>query len=609
MRVSIGIVFVGVAIAASISFHVGAQTQTRLIAEAGRFTLDRRPIEIISGEMHYARVPREYWRDRLKKARAMGLNTISTYVFWNLHESAPGHFDFTGQKDVAAYIAMAGEEGLHVIVRPGPYVCAEWELGGYPAWLLADPAMILRSTDPKFTTPAAVWLDRLGRELEPLLSSHGGPIIAVQVENEYGSFDKDKDYLAWQLGALKHAGLGDVLLYTADGDAQLANGSIPDLPAVVNFGPGGATNAFARLEAFRPDGPFMSGEYWAGWFDQWGKPHHTTNAAQQTRELTWMLDRNYSVNLYMFHGGTTFGWMNGANIDNGHYLPQTSSYDYDSALDESGRPTPKFTAFREVIAAHTGDTLPDIPATPAPIVIPEFALKAAASLWPTLGKPVHVDAPRGMETFGQSYGDILYRTHVKGPIKGDLVLHDVRDYAQVYVNGTLAGTLDRRLPQASLPMDIPSGNVRLDILVENSGRVNYAKPLRDERKGITESVVLDGQTLTGWDVFTLPLSSTPTPKFSNASPDGPAFYRGTFELTATRDTFLDTHGWGKGTVWINGHQLGRFWEIGPQQTLYVPGPWLHRGTNEVIVFDLMRPNRRTMSGLAAPVLGELMPVK
>ncbi len=581
----------------------------RLAIANGQFLLGNRPLQIISGEMHYPRIPREYWRDRLRKARAMGLNTISTYVFWNLHEPAPGRYDFAGQNDVAAFIRLAQDEGLHVILRPGPYVCAEWDLGGYPAWLFADPAIVLRSTDERFTRPATRWLDRLGRELSPLLASRA--IVAVQVENEYGSFDKDKAYLDWQRDALVHAGFGDALLYTADGDVQLPNGTLPDLPAVVNFGPGSAENAFARLHAFRAGQgdapPMMSGEYWAGWFDQWGQPHHTTNASQQTRELTWMLDRGYSVNLYMFHGGTTFGFMNGANIDRGQYHPQTTSYDYDAALDESGRPAPKYQAFREAIAAHTGETPPPVPVSDATIAVPPFPLEGTASLWDELGRGVRVERPRSMETFGQSYGYILYRTTVSGPTRGELAIREVRDFAQVYVNGALAGTLDRRLGQDRLAIEIPTARARLDILVENSGRVNFAKPLREERKGITAAVSLDGRDLTGWKVFTLPMSSAPHPRFGARAASGPAFYRGTFELAATGDTFLDMRGWGKGTVWINGHHLGRFWNIGPQQTLYVPGPWLRRGVNDAIVFDLERPERQTLAGLAQPMLDRLQP--
>lgn len=605
----------------------GAQTGP-LTADSGHFALNGKPFQIIAGSMHYARVPREYWRDRMEKAKAMGLNTITTYVFWNFHEATPGHYDFSGQRDLAAYLRTAQEVGLHVILRPGPYVCAEWELGGYPGWLFADTGIVLRSTDPRFTLPAERWLDTLGRVVTPFLASRGGPIIAVQVENEYGSFDRDKDYLRWQLGALRHAGFRDVYLYTADGDVQLPNGTLPELPAVVNFGPGEADSAFARLARFKPGEPLMSGEYWAGWFDQWGRPHHTTNATEQTRELSWMLGKGYSVSIYMFHGGTTPGFMNGANIDGGHYHPQTSSYDYDAALDESGRPTPKYFMFRDAIAKATGIAPPPVPATPAPIAVPPFTLDEQASLWSDLERPDHVERPRNMERLGQSYGDILYRTRVPAADSGELVIRDVRDYAQVYVNGTLKGTLDRRLGEDRMPLAAPAG-AQLDILVENSGRVNFAKPLRTEEKGITHSVTLDGRELLGWDVYHWPMASVPEPRCHPAArtgdvddrgvcwtsiPDrassalaGPGYYRGTFTLTYTGDTFLDTRGWGKGTVWVNGHQLGRFWGIGPEQTLYVPGPWLHAGKNEVVVFDLLRPEHTTLQGLDHPILDDLRP--
>jgi beta-galactosidase len=576
---------------------------TRLTSGAGGFALDGRPLQILSGEMHYPRIPREYWRDRFRKARAMGLNTVSTYVFWNLHEPAPGRYDFSGQNDVVAFIRAASAEGLHVIVRPGPYVCAEWDLGGYPAWLLADPGMVLRSTDFRFTKPAERWMARLGQELAPVLASRGGPVIAIQVENEYGSFDKDKAYLEWHRDALVRAGFGAVLLYTADGDVQLPNGTLPDLPAVVNFGTGGAENAFKRLAAFRPDGPMMTGEYWAGWFDQWGRRHNITNADRQTRELAWMLERGYSVNLYMFHGGTTFGFMNGANIDNNRYFPQTTSYDYDAALGESGRLTPKYFAFRDAIARHLGTSLPPVPASDAPVAIPPFELSPVAPLWTLLEKGVATDRPRSMESFGQAYGYILYRTTLRDPARGDLVIRDVRDYAQVYVNGTPIGTIDRRLNQDRLSLDVASAGARLDILVENSGRVNFNKPMREERKGITREVLLNDKELTGWTAFTLPMPAPPVPARTPAMGAfaGAGIHRGTLHLATTGDTFLDTRGWGKGTVWINGHHLGRFWDIGPQQTMYVPAPWLRVGRNEIVVFSFTRPARTTMRGLPAPV--------
>jgi len=603
---AIAIAIPGIAIAQA--RERGPSAPHRLTANDSTLLLDGRPMQIISGEMHYARIPRAYWRGRLRKAREMGLNTISSYVFWNLHEPTPGTFDFTGQNDVAEFVREAQQEGLWVILRPGPYVCAEWDLGGYPAWLLADSAMVLRSADPRFTQPAVRWLDRLGRELAPLLATHGGPIIAVQVENEYGSFDHDTTYLDWQLAALRHAGLGDAYLYTADGDVQLPRGTLTGIPAVVNLGPGDAIESFAKLHAFRPHEPLMSGEYWAGWFDQWGRKHHATDAAQQTRELDWMLGHGYSVNLYMFHGGTTFGLMNGANADRSGYNPQTTSYDYDAALDEAGHPTPKYFAFRDVIARHRpGVTLPPVESAPPMIAVAPFELAEHASLWSNLGRPAHVEHVRPMESFGQSYGYILYRTRVHGPISGELVIDSVRDYAQVYVNGELVATLDRRLKQDSTPITLSADENRIDILVENSGRVNFTKVLRGERKGITRSVTLDGRELTGWDVFTLPMTDIGHLRFDDDESTGPAFYRGTFRVDRAGDTNLDMRGWGKGLVWVNGHDLGRFWSIGPQQTLYVPGPWLNPGVNTVTVFDLDDPDSDMLRGLAAPVLDDLRP--
>ena len=558
--------------------------------------------------MHYARIPREYWRDRLKKARAMGLNTISTYVFWNVHEPKPGVYDFSGMLDAAAFIRMAQEEGLYVILRPGPYACAEWDLGGLPSWLLADPKIVLRSSDEKFLVPAERWLDRLGQELAPLQITRGGPIIAVQVENEYGSFGNDKEYMKRILAALRHAGLGEALLYTADGADELAAGTLPDIHAVINFGPGDAKEEFAKLQAFRPGRPVMSGEYWDGWFDHWGDKHHTTDTAQQVKELDWILSQGYSINLYMFHGGTSFGFMNGANWDQKTYEPDVTSYDYDSPVSESGDLTKKYFAFREVIAKHRpGVTVPDPPA-PLPVIeIPEFELAESASLWANLPSPVIVDQPRSMEQFGQSYGYILYRTKIKEPATGDLEIREMRSYAQVLVNGKLAGTLDRRKKEDHLRI-VAGGETTVDILVEGTGRINFTTELRNERQGINGPVTLAGRELTGWEVFPLPMDDLSNLKFHESLKNalvGPAFYRGHFDLRDTGDTFLDTRGWGKGAVWINGHALGRFWNVGPQQTLYVPGPWLRKGTNEVVVFTQSQPRDARLRGLRQPILDEL----
>ena len=581
--------------------------------------LDGKPFQIISGEMHYARIPREYWRDRLKKARAMGLNTVSTYVFWNVHEPKPGIYDFSGGRDVAAFIRMAQEEGLYVILRPGPYSCAEWDLGGYPAWLLADPTIVLRSRDEKFLHPAEQWLKRLGQELAPLQITRGGPIIAVQVENEYGSFGNDKEYMRSILVALGSAGFGEALLYTADGADQLAAGTLPELPAVVNFGPGDAKQEFAKLAKFRPGAPMMSGEYWAGWFDHWGTAHEVRDSSQQAQELDWILSQGYSINLYMFHGGTSFGYMSGANWDHNSYEPDVTSYDYDSPVSESGVLTKKYFALRAVIAKHRPRVpIPDPPTEAPRTTVAEFQVEKVAYLWDGLPTPESVERPRSMEAFGQSYGYILYRTTLKAPASGELVLPELRSYARIYVNGKLVGTVDRRKKQDRVKIDT-SGNDRLDILVEGTGRINFSTELRHERQGINGPVLLAGHELISWLVFPLPLDDVSDLQFSpgwrvlgaelgvggpDQSSPGPAFYQGHFDLMVIGDTFLDTRGWGKGAVWINGHALGRFWNVGPQQTLYVPAPWLKTGTNHVVVFTVGGKTLR-LRGLMAPILDEL----
>jgi beta-galactosidase len=571
----------------------------------GKFVLDGRPFQIISGEMHYARIPREYWRDRLRKARAMGLNSISTYVFWDLHEPEPRHYDFHGQLDVAEFVREAQQEGLRVIVRVGPYVCSEWDLGGLPAWLLADPSMALRSRDQSFLRPATEWMMRLGQELAPLQITRGGPIIAVQVENEYGSFGDDKVYMSRIRDMIRAAGFRDVILYTADGAIELPQGSLPDLPAVVNFGTGEAASAFTALKAYRPQGPFMCGEYWDGWFDHWGAPHHVTNANEQARELDWMLSQGYSVNLYMFEGGTSFGFMSGANFERA-YEPDTTSYDYDAPLDEAGRPTKKYFAFRDVITRHSHDgTLPVLPSPTPTISIRKFSLESSASLWTNLGRSISSERPKPMESLGQFYGYILYRTRVKGPAKGELAISDMHDYAAVFVDQRLVGTLDRRLSQNRMSIEIPPGSSTVDILVENFGRINFGPKLRDDRKGITRSVTLAGRELTAWQIFPLAMLDPAAMRFSNSAVSGPAFYRGMFKLENVGDTFLETRGLGKGVVWVNGHNLGRFWNIGPQQTLYLPGAWLHKGENEVILFGLEAIREPALQGVRQPILDEL----
>ena len=567
------------------------------VVEDGKFVLDGKPLQILSGEMHYARIPRAYWRDRFRMAKAMGLNAVTTYVFWNAHEPRPGVYDFSDNYDVGEFIREAQQEGLYVILRPGPYACAEWEFGGFPAWLLKDHFTIVRSRDPKFLEPAARWIKRLGQELAPLQIGEGGPILLVQVENEYGSFGDDHAYMQEIHHMLVDAGFTKSLLYTADGPQEIPAGSLPDLPVGINFGgsdAGEAQRSFAILKKFRPNGPFFNSEFWDGWFDHWGGKHGLNSAAKQAANLDWTLRQGYSVSLYMFHGGTSFGWMNGANSDGRNYEPDVSSYDYDAPLDESGRPTIKYFTFRDVIAKATGTTPPAVPTVTPAGKIPEFKLEETVSLWNVLPAAVHSEPVLSMEDLDQAYGYILYRKQLDGPITGDLVLNEEHDYAQVFLDGKLVGTVDRRLAQNQVPLEVPSAGARLDILIENSGRINFSVSLPRERKGITKEVSLAGKPLLGWDIYPLPMTEPSKLPFVRVPCTGPCFYRATFHVDSPADTFLDTSAFTKGAVWLNGRSLGRVWNIGPQKTLYVPGPWLHSGENEVLVFDLDGKPGRTL---------------
>lgn len=578
--------------------------QTHSFTVAGRdFEFDGKPYQIIAGEMHYTRIPRADWRDRMRKARAMGLNTITTYVFWNVHEPRPGVYDFTGQNDLAEYIREAGEEGLHVILRPGPYVCAEWEFGGYPAWLLKGHTMKLRSDDPKFLAAMDQWFQRLGREIDPLLLQNGGPIIAIQVENEYGSFGDDHQYMEAVKSALLKAGMNADVLYTADGVTNLTKGALPELPAVINFGSGDAKKSFAKLAKIRPNGPRMSGEYWAGWFDHWGGKHFESEGKVEAAELAWMLGKGYSVSIYMFDGGTNFGWMNGANTDGTDYRPDTTSYDYDAPLDEQGTPRQKYYDFREVIAQATHHTLPAVPTSNPPRQFPVAPPTESASLWRNLPVPVESTTPLTMEDLDQSYGYVLYRTQLNSGDGGELRLSGLHDYAQVYIDQSLIGTLDRRVPTSRLSLPKTRKRATLDILVENSGRLNYTTLIQDESKGLTGKVTLAGRELRGWLNYSLPMSDLTKLQFIAEPCTGPCFFRTEMSVTAPSDTYLDTRALHKGELWIDQRPLGRFWSIGPQYALYTPGAWLHSGNNEIVFFDLQAQPREAPTSDNHPIFG------
>ncbi|WP_406192602.1 beta-galactosidase [Kitasatospora sp. NBC_01560] len=569
------------------------------------FRLDDQPFRIISGGLHYFRVHPGLWADRLRKARLMGLNTVETYVPWNLHQPNPGDFRLDGELDLPAFLDLAAAEGLHVLLRPGPYICAEWEGGGLPSWLLADPGILLRSQDPRYLAAVDDYFERLLPAVRRHLSTNGGPVLAVQIENEYGAYGDDTAHLAHLARLLRRGGV-DVPLFTCDQPGDLARGSLPGFLATANFG-SRSEQGLAALRAHQPTGPLMCTEFWIGWFDRWGGHHVVRDPAQAARELDTVLATGASVNLYMFHGGTSFGFTNGAN-DKHTYRPTVGSYDYDSPLDEAGDPTDKYEAFREVIAKYA-----PVPAEPVPAPGPKIAatgirLGARAPLFDdldVLGAAVVSERPLTMEQLGQDFGFVLYETTLPaaGPVL--LELGAVHDRAQVFVDGQPVGVLERENHEQAVAFTVPREGSRLGILVENQGRVNYGSGIHD-RKGVLGRVLLDGTEPAGWTSRPLPLGSLDGLRFTENTPTavGPTFHRGTVQLDEVADTFLHLPGWTKGNVWVNGFHLGRHWSRGPQRSLYVPGPVLRQGSNEIIVLELhAAPRALTVELCETPDLG------
>ena len=591
-----------------------AQTDTHTFALGdSTFMLDGKPMQIISGEMHYTRIPEDMWRERIRLAKAMGLNTIGMYVFWNAHEMVQGQYDFSGNKNIAQFAQIAKEEGMWVVMRPSPYACAEWEFGGYPWWLLKDKSLKVRSMDPKFMDAYRNYVQALGKQLSPLLVTHGGNIIMVQIENEYGSYSNDKQYLAQNEKIFREAGF-DGVLFTCDGPSQMPAGYLPGFLPAVN----GEDDPKKVKELINKHhggkGPYYIAEWYPGWFDSWGKPHSGSNADADAKKLDEVLGAGISINLYMFHGGTTRDFMNGANMSRTEaYSPQTSSYDYDAPLDEAGNPTAKYYKFREVIAKHLppGEVLPDVPGKKRmTFALEVIKLTGKANLFGNLGVPVESERPLSFEDIDQGYGFVLYRTTLKDAASGLLKIKEMRDFATVYLNGKRISVLDRRLKQDSMQLNSPTANATLDILVENNGRINYGPYLTENRQGITDKVTLNGQELLGWKMYKFPFTSLAGLKYAPA-PTGddveqPALYRGTFSLRGIGDTYLDMHGFGKGVVFLNGHNLGKYWQIGPQQTLYVPAVWLKKGVNEIVVFDELKGGHTELSTLNHPVLSDLV---
>ena len=568
------------------------------------FLLDGEPHRIISGAMHYPRVHPELWRDRIRKARLMGLNAIETYVAWNAHEPVKGQWRQDGDVDLGRFLDIIAEEGMHAIVRPGPYVCAEWHNGGLPTWLTADPDVRLRSSEPNYLTAVTGYLEKVNEILAPRQIDRGGGVILVQIENEYGAYGADTDYLDALVRLTRESGI-TVPLTQVDQPIphMLENGAHPALHKTGSFG-GRIDERLATLREHQPTGPLMCMEFWCGWFDHWGEKHHTTTFADSAADLDRLLAAGASVNIYMVHGGTNFGLTAGAN-DSGRYLPLVTSYDYDSPISESGELTEKFHAFREVIAKHA--PVPDEPLPvnrDAPVVAAAFEAVADPLELVAHDRGTFAEPPT-MDALG---ADVVLAEYTTDAAGHGVLEAEVRDYAWVARDGRAIGRLQRTIADDALAL--PDG-VTLRLLVEETGRVNYDEKI-GEAKGLIGTPLLDGRPLPGpWRVRTFDVAAlgaavaaaAESASIPHGRVAGPVGLRAPFTLDEPADLHLDTAGWGKGYAWVNGFFLGRYWRRGPQRTLYVPGPVTRAGSNEVVLVELETVTDATARFLARPDLG------
>ena len=590
------------------TFEVGHKT----------FLLDGKPFVVKAAEMHYPRIPRPYWEHRIQMCKALGMNTICIYVFWNIHEQREGEFDFTDNNDVAAFCRLAQKNGMYVIVRPGPYVCAEWEMGGLPWWLLKKKDIRLREQDPYFMERVKLFEQKVGEQLAPLTIQNGGPIIMVQVENEYGSYGEDKPYVSEIRDCLRGIYGDELALFQCDWSSNFEKNGLDDLVWTMNFGTGANIDQqFRRLGELRPDAPKMCSEFWSGWFDKWGAQHETRPAKDMVDGMDEMLSKGISFSLYMTHGGTSFGHWAGANSPG--FAPDVTSYDYDAPINEYGQATPKYWELRQMMQKYSNKKLPAVPKLVAPIItVPKFQLTEFVPLLQADGKE-ESGAIRTFEEMDMGWGVMVYATKLPEIAASSVLTADFHDFAQVFIDGKYIGKIDRVKNEKSLTLPPVRKGAELSIIVEGMGRINFGRAIKDF-KGIVGDLTITSEydnMETIWKplqwsniaiaddyataVRTLALKPLPAGKDILK----PGYHRGYFDLKKVGDTFLNFETWGKGQVWVNGHAMGRIWSIGPQQTLYVPGCWLKKGRNEIVVLDVVGPKEPVVWGQAEPELNKL----